>query len=79
MKVAEAKKLYNDNWAKDFVSLEALYERIRLLSDNGAYSMCVYIDSRRTYLEVKEDLATNGFAVEDYNGGNNGILQVSWC
>lgn len=58
--------------------MEALYERIRLLGENGAYQAFVYIDSSRLYLTVKSELKQKGFEVEDYNGGRNSILEITW-
>ena len=40
--------------------------------------MCVYIDSQRTYDEVAAALREKKFEAEDYNGGNNGILEITW-
>jgi len=78
MKREDAKKLYNDNWDLEYTSMEALYQRIKTLSENGSYSLCVYIDSRNQYNEVYSDLRGNGYDVEHYNGGNNNILEVTW-
>jgi len=73
-----AYKNYSDNWDREFTTLEALYERIRILSENGAYRMCIYIDSKKEYNDVLEDLIKNGYSVEHYNGGNNNILEIDW-
>lgn len=75
---SDAQNLYKENWKKEFTSMENLYKRIKVLAENGAYSLCVYIDSKKTYDEVSFNLKSNGFSVEDYNGGNNNILEVSW-
>lgn len=74
----DAKQLYQDNWDKSFTIMEELYQRIKTLAENGAYNLCVYIDSKRQYDDVAAELSKNGFSVEDYNGGDNGILEVSW-
>jgi hypothetical protein len=58
--------------------MEDLFERIGLLSENGAYTLCVYIDSQKQYHDVANQLSVQGYTVEEYNGGNNGILEVSW-
>jgi hypothetical protein len=78
MQASKAKALYNEHWDKEFTTMEDLYARIKALAENGAYEMCVYIDSMSQYEEVESNLKLAGYDVEDYNGGNNGILQVSW-
>jgi hypothetical protein len=78
MNAEQANELYLKHWNKKFTTMEALIERIRILSENGAYSLCVYIDNHAQYHRVASDLNTQGYGVEDYNGGNNGILEVTW-
>lgn len=78
MKASQAKELYNKGWDKEFTNIEDLYARIKILAENGAYEMCVYIDSRNQYDEVYNSLSNDGYDVEDYNGGNNSILKISW-
>lgn len=78
MKHELAKKLYNDNWDGQYTTMEKLYERIRTLAENGGYQMCVYIDSRKDYNMVYDQLSDNGYDVEHYNGGNNNIIEVNW-
>lgn len=78
MKRSVAKQNYNENWDREFTTLEDLYERIETLSQNGSYSLCVYIDSKKTYNDVLDELIKNEYTVEHYNGGNNNILEVSW-
>lgn len=78
MHASEAKTLYDDNWDRTFTTLDALHARIKALAENGAGHACVYIDSKTTYDEVKDALSAAGFAVDDYNGGNNGILEIGW-
>jgi superfamily II DNA helicase RecQ len=78
MKREEAKTLYGENWDLEYTTMEDLYKRIKALAENGAYSLCVYIDSRNQYDEVYGELSQNGYDVEHYNGGNNNILEVSW-
>lgn len=74
----DAHNLYQQNWDKSFTSMEELYQRIKTLAENGGYSLCVYIDSKRQYDDVAKELKSNGYNIEDYNGGDNGILEVSW-
>ncbi len=74
----DAHNLYQQNWDKEFTSMEELYQRIKNLAENGGYNLCVYIDSKRKYDEVAGELKSNGYNIEDYNGGDNGILEVSW-
>ena len=78
MNAKEMKALYNKNWVQDFVNMPNLYARIRVLSENGAYQTHVAIDSQREYDKVKILLQEAGFATEDYNGGKDNILEVSW-
>lgn len=78
MQAKEAAALYNQNWDLEFTTMEALYKRIKSLAENGAYQMCVYIDSKNTYDQVYGELSENGYDVEHYNGGNNNILEISW-
>jgi hypothetical protein len=70
--------LYNDHWDEPFTTLEALLLRIQTLAMAGGYELCVFIDSKTQYDEVYEALIDRDFDVEHYNGGGNGILQVSW-
>lgn len=70
--------LYEKNWAKEFTTIEDLHQRIEVLAQNGAYELCVYIDSKIKYDEVVSLLRSDGFVLEDYNGGNNNILRVTW-
>lgn len=78
MDAKTANELYLQNWNQEFTTMEALFERIKVLADNGAYSLCVYIDSQSQYQQVATELHHKGYVVEDYNGGNNGILEVNW-
>lgn len=78
MEAKEATTLYKKNWDLEFTTMEALYERIKALAENGAYQMCVYIDSKNTYDQVYGELSTLGYEVEHYNGGNSNILEISW-
>ncbi len=73
-----AHALYQQHWDQEFTTMEALFARIETLAKAGAYEMCVYVDSKAQYDQVYGQLASLGFDVEHYNGGNNGILAVSW-
>lgn len=73
---AEARKLYEDNWPKEFTTMAALYDQIRTSAMNGAYSVEVFIDSATVYDEVKLELHKAGFDVSDYNGGKSSILEI---
>lgn len=57
---------------------ELSYARIKALAENSTHEMCVYIDSNSKYEEVYSNLAKTGYGVENYNGGNNSIIEVSW-
>jgi hypothetical protein len=46
MKCEQASKLYKDNWDLEYTNMENLYKCIETLAKNGAYNMCVYIDSK---------------------------------
>ena len=74
----KAKKLYSENWDKQFSTVEDLFARIEALAKNGAYQMCVYVDSKKTYNEIYSLLSQQGYGVEHYNGGNNNILEINW-
>ncbi len=74
----EATALYNDNWDLEFTTMEDLYERIRVLSKNGCAQLCVYVDSKKQYDEVYDELSENDFNVEHYNGGRSSIIEVNW-
>lgn len=74
----QAKELYNENWDREFTTIEDLFTRIEALAKNGAYQMCVYVDSKKTYNEVYALLQEQGYGVEDYNGGKNNILEINW-
>lgn len=78
MNSKEAKELYQENWDLPFTTMEELYKRIKTLAENGAYSLCVYVDSKKLYNEVFGNLCENGYDTEHYNGGNNGIIEVKW-
>lgn len=78
MKREIAKANYATNWDREFTTLEALLERIKVLSENGAYRCQVYIDSVTAYDYTKGELSALGYDVEDYNGGGNGILEIDW-
>lgn len=78
MKRELAKELYSENWAKDFTTLEDLYTQIKTLAENGCYNMCIYIDGRKKYTEICSILHAEGYELEDYNGGNNNILEITW-
>ena len=78
MQASQAKILYNEGWDKEFTTMEDLYARIKALAENGSDKMCVYIDSKSKYDEVYANLAQAGYGVENYNGGNNSIIEVSW-
>jgi hypothetical protein len=74
----EASELYKKHWDEEFTTLDALLQRIRTLATAGAYELCVYLGDHAQYDEVRDTLSGLGFDVEHYNGGNNGILSVSW-
>lgn len=78
MDAKEAKALYTKNWDLEFTKIEDLFTRIKILAENGAYTLCVYIDSHKDYDEVYGILSEKGYDVEHYNGGNNNILEVTW-
>lgn len=74
----QATELYTDNWDKQFTTMEDLFSRIEVLAKNGAYQMCVYVDSKKIYNKVFAALNEAGYGVDHYNGGNNNILEVNW-
>lgn len=76
MKREQADILYSENGFKAFTTMDALYERISILASNGSYRLQVSIDNMKVYDEVKSQLLSDGYEVEDYNNGNNGILDV---
>lgn len=76
MHALQAKELYNKNWDKQFTTMEDLYSRIKILAENGACEMCVYIESSSQYNEVYSKLRQEGYVVEHYNEGNSSILEV---
>lgn len=78
MNAKDAKALYEEHWDQEFTTIEDLFTRIKTLAENGAYTLCVYIDSRKDYDDVYEILSSHGYDVEHYNGGNNNILEVTW-
>lgn len=76
MNVTEATKLYSDNWCKPFTTLEVLFAQIKILAENGCYTMCIGVSSDEAYATVCT-LRGLGYQVEDYNGGNE-ILEITW-
>lgn len=78
MKAKEAAALYEENWDLEFTTMEVLYQRIKVLAENGCAELCVYLDSKRKYDEVYSILRQDGYRLEDYNGGNSNIIQVNW-
>lgn len=74
----QAQELYKNNWDTEFTTVEALFERIETLAKNGAYQTCVYVDSTRTYNEIFALLKEHGYGVEEYNGGDNNIIEITW-
>jgi hypothetical protein len=78
MKYAEAYALYQESGDASFTNMEDLYNQIRALATNGAYEMCIYVDSKSKYNKIKAQLLDDGYDVEDYNGGGSSILEISW-
>lgn len=74
----QADALYEANWDLKYTSMDALYDRIRKLAENGSYTCCVYVDSKKQYNEVYNELHTKGYSVDHYNGGNNNIIEIAW-
>jgi alkylhydroperoxidase family enzyme len=77
MEKAEALHLYNENWDREFTTIDNLYARIKVLAENGCYQCLTYIDSRLACDRVKDQLREDGFDVEYYNK-NQSMLQISW-
>lgn len=74
----ELNKIYQDAWCIDFVDMEHLCQYLRRCSEVGKCEAWVYIDSKNQYNNVASELDNLGFNVEDYNGGGNGILEITW-
>lgn len=73
-----ATALYQAHWCPDFTSLDDLLGRIQGLASLGGYCTHVSFDSLSQYASIKNALSELGCHVEDYNGGNNGILEIQW-
>lgn len=77
MKRTEATELYNNSWDGQFTSMEDVFARIKALSSNGAYQMCVMFENTSEYDAVRAELIELGYDVEVYNGTDD-ILEVTW-
>jgi len=73
----EASALYGANWALEYTTPEALFERIRTLATNGCYEMVLEFDNRAQRDEARAVLSEAGFDFEKYNG-NDMMLEISW-
>lgn len=78
MKRTDADALYNTNWQKPFTTMEALFTQIKLLSENGCYTVCIAIDSKAVYNAVFKELRDLGYEVSEYNTAGSGIMEIVW-
>ena len=77
MNRAEATAAYNASWALQFTSMEDLFARIKALSSNGAYQMCVEFENFSEHDAVSAALVDMGYDVEAYNGTTD-IIEITW-
>ena len=79
MNASIAKQLYTDSWYNNFTNLEMLYDKIRLLADNGVRETTIYFDNQDEIDEIRSILSDKGYVIEIYNNQpEKRILIISW-
>lgn len=71
--------MYTDSWYNNFTNLEMLYDKIRLLADNGVRETTIYFDNQDEIDEIRSILSDKGYVIEIYNNQpEKRILIISW-
>lgn len=80
MNAADAKKIYEKHWCYDFISIEDTFTHIENVAKNGNSGFYIYIDSFKSYNELKMQLSLLEYKIIEHKNQNDytGILFISW-
>lgn len=78
MKASIARDAYESTFIYSFTTLEALYERIKTLSEHGAYSTSVCIPNQDVYNETHAKLLSEKYELEPRVAQADGFIKIFW-